>query len=164
MTSFMRHYGVCGKMLVIMRFSVSGNNEIHSIAVKIQLGEMCLYARYLLSSIQVTLFTSETPLVMQTTYNDILPCDKCNSTLVWCNVCPIQLTLALWQLSRPLPSRFTGSALTALQLIALITCVSHLGPKVLARELSLSIGGGAWITAGHNCRRGGGRCTEDKAC
>ncbi len=71
------------------------------------------------------------------------------------NVCPIQLTLALWQFSRPLPSRFTGSAPTALQLIALITGVSHLGPKVLARELSLPIGGGAWITAGHNCRRVG---------
>ena len=62
------------------------------------------------------------------------------------------LTLALRQLSGPLPSRLTGSTPVALQLVALITGVNHLGTKVLVRQHSLAIGGGAWITAGYNYR------------
>ena len=82
--------GYVEKIRVIMRFSVSGNNDIHSIAVKIQLEEeMCLYAKYVPTYIALFksfyLLRSETPLVIQTTYYDILPCDKCNSVLVtWC--------------------------------------------------------------------------------
>ena len=67
-------------------------------------------------------------------------------------VCGSALTPALWQLSGPLPTGLTDSTLAALQLVALTTGVNHLSTKVLVRQLSLAIGGGAWITASYNCR------------
>ena len=77
----------------------------------------------------------------------------CVCVCVFVCVClHVPITLALRQLSGPLPSRLAGSALAALQLVALFAGVSHLGAKVLVRQLSLAVGGGAWISTGHNYR------------
>ena len=79
------------------------------------------------------------------------------SVVGWVGV-HVTFTFALRQLSGPLSSCLARSALTPLQLVARIAGVIHLSTKVLVRQLSLSIGGGAWITTGHNCKQDRGKC------